>query len=194
MVYSNLLFSEGDLVGFKQEGETALRLNPNNNISLVHYGLRLAFTGEWDRGRTLIKKAITLNPLHPHWYRIPEVVYFYNYGEYLQALAELDRIEMPGFFWTHLLRAAILGQLDRLDEAGVAAQGLLKLKPAFRLEAASLIKAWHFPEPTLSKHRRGPPQGWPGNIDGGLRTGKLGMGCDTAGPASFSNGLSKQST
>ena len=137
MVYSNLLFSEGDLVGFKQEGETALRLNPNNNISLVHYGLRLAFTGEWDRGRTLIKKAITLNPLHPHWYRIPEVVYFYNYGEYLQALAELDRIEMPGFFWTHLLRAAILGQLDRLDEAGVAAQGLLKLKPAFRLARIS---------------------------------------------------------
>ncbi|MCZ6860963.1 MAG: hypothetical protein O7I42_11935 [Alphaproteobacteria bacterium] len=147
MMYSNLLFSAGDLVGFRQEGETALRLNPNKSISLAHYGMRLVFIGEFDRGRSLLKKAQTLNPLHPHWYRIPEVLYRYDRGEYRQALAELDKIEIPGFFWTHLLRAAIFGQLDRLEGAREAAQSLLKLKPKFRQEALSLIEVWRFPEP-----------------------------------------------
>jgi TolB-like protein/Flp pilus assembly protein TadD len=147
MMYSNLLFSEGDLVGFKQEGETALRLNPNNSVSVAHYGMRLSFIGEWDLGRLLIKKAVALNPGHPQWYRIPEVLYRYDRGEYQQALKELDEIDMPNFFWTHLLRAAILGQLDRQEGARVAAQSLLKLKPAFRREASSLIKVWHLPVP-----------------------------------------------
>lgn len=147
MMHSNLLFSEGDLAGFKQEGETALRLNPNNANSLAHYGVRLAFIGDWDRGRSLVDKALALNPVHPHWYRLADVVYRYNRGDYQQALAELNKMDMPNFFWTHLFRAAILGQLDRLEKAAVAAHNLLELRPEFLQEASSLIDAWQFPFP-----------------------------------------------
>jgi tetratricopeptide (TPR) repeat protein len=144
---SNLLFSEGDLAGFRLEGEAALRLNPNNNTSFGHYGLRLALSGDWDRGLALLNKAFSLNPVYPRWYRFAHAIHHYDRGEYEQALAELEKIDMPKFFWTHVIGAAALGQLGRLEEAKVAVQELLGLRPAFRQQASGLIQVWQFPVP-----------------------------------------------
>jgi len=147
IMLSNLFFTEGDLVGFVQEGEAALRLNPNNCNALAHYGLRLAFSGEWDRGMPLVRKAFALNPVHPHWYRFPEVAYHFDRGEFDQALGELDKMDMPNFIWSHIFRVASLGQLARSTEATAAANALLDLMPAFAEEALSLIKVWQFADP-----------------------------------------------
>ena len=147
LMLSNLFFSIGDFAGFRKAGDAALDLNPNNSVLLAHYGMRLAFRGDWDRGLALVTKALTLNPVHPHWYRLPEAVYRYDRGEYESALAELEKIDMPKFLWTHLLRVAIFGQLDRLEEARIATEKLLKLKPTFRQEAPNLIRIWQFSEP-----------------------------------------------
>jgi len=149
IVLSNLLFTEGDLEGFRQAGEAALRLNPNNSGLLAHYGLRLGLIGEWDRGLALVNKAMHLNPVHPHWYFIPQVLYRYEREEYAFALAELDKVQMPQFFWTHLLRAAALGQMGRTQEAETSVQDLLAIRPAFRQEAVSLMHVWQLPEPLL---------------------------------------------
>jgi adenylate cyclase len=149
IVLSNLLFTEGDLEGFRQAGEEALRLNPNNSDLLAHFGLRLGLIGEWDRGLALVNKAMRLNPVHPHWYYIPQVLYHYEREEYERALAELDQVQMPQFFWTHVLRAATLGQMGRTQEAEAAVQDLLAIRPAFRQEALSLMQIWQFPAPLL---------------------------------------------
>ena len=149
IVQSNLLFTEGDLEGFREAGETALRLNPNDSDLLAHFGLRLGLIGDWDRGLALVDKAIALNPVHPHWYSFPQVIFHFEREEYELALSQLDKIKMPQFFWTYLLRAATLGQLGRLEEATTAADDLLALKPAFRQEALRLMQIWQFPEPLL---------------------------------------------
>jgi adenylate cyclase len=168
IVLSNLLFTEGDLEGFRQAGEAALRLNPNNSDLLAHFGLRLGLIGDWDRGLALVNKAMRLNPVHPHWYYIPQVLYHYERTEYELALAELDKVQMPQFFWTYVLRAATLGQMGRTPEAERAVQDLLALRPAFRQEGLSLMQVWQFPEPLLQ------------NILDGL--GKAGL--EIAGPLS----------
>lgn len=149
MVLSNLLFTEGDIAGFKAAGERALHLNPNDTNLLTHYGMRLAFIGEWERGLALVRKAIAMNPVHPGWYYFPQALYDYSRREYDRALAESDKINMPGFFWSHLMRAATLGQLGRLDEANDAADKVLALRPDFRHEAQSLMQIWQFPQPLL---------------------------------------------
>lgn len=150
MFLSNLLFTEGDLDGFRQAGETALRLNPNDSDALAHYGLRLALSGDWDEGLALTNKAMTLNPVHPHWYRFAQVFYHYDRREYELAVEELDKIEMPKFFWTYLLRAATFGQMGRAEDAHAAARQLLALKPEFRREGPGLMRVWQIPEPLYS--------------------------------------------
>ena len=147
LMHSSLLHCHGDLVGFKQPGETALRLNPNNANTLARYGGLLAFSGDWDRGMPLVRKAIALNPAHPHWYLFPEVLYQYDRGAFQQTLAELDKIDMPNFIWSHVFRVASLGQLARLEEATAAMNDLLTLRPAFLQEASSLIDVLQFPRP-----------------------------------------------
>ncbi len=151
IVLSNLLFTEGDLAGFRQAGEAALRLNPNDSDLLAHFGLRLGLIGDWDRGLALVNKAKSLNPVHPHWYYIPQVLYHYDRAEYERALAELDKVQMPQFFWTHVLRAATLGQMGRSEDAASAVQALLALRPAFPQEGLSLMEVWQFPEPLLRR-------------------------------------------
>jgi len=147
IVLSNLLFTEGDLEGFRKAGEAALRLNPNNSDLLAHFGLRLGLIGDWDRGLALVNKAINLNPVHPHWYYFPQVFYHYESQEYERALAELNKIHMPQFFWTYLLRAAALGQLGRPQDAEKAVESLLALRPRFAEEGAKLIGVWQLSEP-----------------------------------------------
>jgi adenylate cyclase len=151
IVLSNLLFTEGDLDGFQQSGETALRLNPNNSDALAHYGLRLALRGDWDHGLLLVNKAMALNPAHPHWYQFAQVIYHYDRGEYELALAELANIDMPNFIWTHLLTVATLGQLERYEEAGKAARALLALDGDIEVEASRFLRVWQLPEPLYER-------------------------------------------
>lgn len=149
MMLSNLLFSGGDIAGFKESGETAIRLNPNNSIAVGHYGMRLSFLGEWDLGRALLNKAFTLNPVHPQWFGFPEVFYRYDRGEYKLALEELNEMDMPHFLWFHLIRAATLGQLGETGEAELAVDDLLRLVPDFQQDVSNIIKVWQLPDPLV---------------------------------------------
>jgi adenylate cyclase len=149
LVLSNLLFTEGDIAGFKEAGEKAIRLNPNDADLLAHYGTRLAVMGEWERGLSLIDKATTINPLHPQWYGFAEAIYRYDRREYALAAAQLAKIDMPRFLWSHLLRAATWAQLGQAEEAAAASRALLALQPDFENRAINLMRHWQFPERLL---------------------------------------------
>ena len=68
LMLANALFDRRNLAGFRAAGERAITLNPNDPDLLAHYGMRLTFIGEWERGLALVTKAIALNPEHPQWY------------------------------------------------------------------------------------------------------------------------------
>lgn len=151
LMHSNLLFTSGDIAGFKSAGDAALALNPNSSTVLSHYGMRLAFSGSWEEGLALVDKAKALNPIHPQWYFFPEVFYHYQREEYETALTVLDKINMPDFFWVQLLQAASHGQLGNTKQAQLAIQELIRRKSDFPEAASDIIKIWQLGE-ELSLH------------------------------------------
>lgn len=143
VILSTLQFTEGNLDGFRENGEKAVQLNPNNSDALAHYGIRLALSGEWETGLPMLDKAMTLNPEYPHWYRFADVLHEYKQENYETALEKVEQVDMPGFLWSHLVRTAALGQLERLDDARLAATDLLSVSSDFEKNGMEFIRVWN---------------------------------------------------
>lgn len=144
---ANTRFVLGDIQGFRRAGQVAMNLNPNDSDVLAHFGMRLAFSEDWDDGLAIVYKAIALNPVHPHWYHFPRVFYLFEQGSYQQALTVLDQIDMPDFFWTHLWSAALNEELGYEQAAEASLQNLLSQNPNFTSEAAEVLSIWQLSEP-----------------------------------------------
>jgi tetratricopeptide (TPR) repeat protein len=123
--------------------ERTIALNPLDASAAVYMGQTLAFAGDWQRGCTLIKRAIELNPHHPGWYWYALFLDAYRNAEYRGALAIALKIDMPGFPLASVALAATYGQLGELDAARKALRELLELKPRYPAEARTeLGKIW----------------------------------------------------
>jgi hypothetical protein len=101
-----------------------------------------AFVGEWQRGCELMQCAMTLNPRHPGWYWFPFVADAYRRKEYPQALDYALRLNLPGFFHTHVWFAALHGQLGNRDGAAQALRELDALYPDFGRHARRELGKW----------------------------------------------------
>ena len=149
LMLANVLFDRHDLVGFKAAGERAIALNPNDPEPLVHFGSRLVYIGEWERGVALVTKAIALNPEHPQWYLDPIIYYYYQTGDYERALTESQRQRLSDDVWDALFRAMILGQLGRREEAQPLIEAALKLEPNVRERLFDMARIWNVPDPQI---------------------------------------------
>jgi tetratricopeptide (TPR) repeat protein len=149
LMLANTLFDRRDLAGFREAGDRALALNPNDPEVLVHYGMRLTFIGEWERGVPLVGKAIALNPEHPQWYLDPIIYYHYQTGDYEQALIESERQEFSGDIWVLLFRVMILGQLGRSAEAQPLIEAALRRKPDVGERLFDMARIWNVPDPQI---------------------------------------------
>ncbi len=133
-------FFRGENEKFNTEAQRALDLNPNDPEILADIGHFLAFMGEFERGVELSRRAQQLNPLHPAWYYFSFARYHYDRREYEETLADVERIGMPHFYWTHLLRTAALGQLER-PEADASLARIYEVKPDF--DAPTELQKWN---------------------------------------------------
>ena len=125
---------------FVKEFEAALRLNPHNAMILAIYGLFLPGLGQWKKAIDLIERARILNPQLSSQYYIPTTLSYYRKGEYERAYEESLLIKTPGLFWEPLVRAAVLGQLGRTDDAQPYLQKLLNLQPSFENNGRDLVR------------------------------------------------------
>ncbi len=133
-------FFRGENEKFEAEAQLALDLNPNDPETLADVGHYLAFMGEFERGVALSRRAQALNPLHPGWYYFSFARLHYNQRAYEETLADVQRVGLPNFYWTHLLNAACKGQLGHGDaDRSVAA--IHDLKPNF--SARDELKKWN---------------------------------------------------
>jgi len=121
---------------FYAAADRAVALNPNNATVLAGAGLHMSYPGRWERGTALVRKAMHLNPNHQGWYRFPLALDHFRKGDLENALAEAQKINIPGFYWTQYLLAAIYGQMGRDDEAHAAAERLMAVYPGFTTEIA----------------------------------------------------------
>jgi len=90
-------YTRGDLGAFRAAAERALALNSRCSYTMAHLGLLFCFSGDWERGLRLTKRAINLCPHHPGWYLLGNFFDEYRRRHYAEALAVHQKINMPDF-------------------------------------------------------------------------------------------------
>ncbi len=126
----------------RNAGERALALNPMDGCTTAYVGQTLAFSGEWERGCTMVERARALNPNHPGWYWYATFLDAYRKGDYRGALDLALKMNLPGVSLVEVALAASHGQLGDADAAGCAVQDLLALKPDYAAVAHAELGKW----------------------------------------------------
>ncbi len=105
--------------------DRALSLNPldasNEAIFLI------TFADDWERGCTLIRRAMELNPYCPGWYWLILGLNEYRKTNYREAAAVAVKANATGG-WADVIFAAIHGQLGEQEAARNAVQNLIAAK------------------------------------------------------------------
>jgi TolB-like protein/Tfp pilus assembly protein PilF len=141
-------FFTGDLDQFREAARHALELAPANPDTLADLGGKLAFAGDWAEGMALVRRALDLNPAQAGWYSLPLAVERLRAKDYAGALEHARRIWLPDFYGAHLLRAAILGKLERREEGAQELATALRLAPDWPQVARADLERWQL-EPAL---------------------------------------------
>ena len=137
---------------FRTEADRAIKLAPNNTLILAVAGHFLAYSGSWEQGMSLMARAIELNPHHQTWYHFPDFYDAYRQGQNEAALAAAQKINMPGFFWTHQVLAAAYAQLGMAQEAGEAVATLQTLYPGYSIQTmADVHRMWNFEDELITR-------------------------------------------
>src|ERR671931_368637 len=83
-----------------------MALNPLNTDALGILGLQLVHIREFERGTAIVRRAMELNPNHAGWMHFAPLWNHFHKGEYEQALACANRVDVPGLFWPYLVMAS----------------------------------------------------------------------------------------
>ena len=141
-----------DIAAFLSAAEQALALNPLDGAIMGEVALWMSYSGNWQRGRELMERAMVLNPRHPGFLWYPLVHDAYRQKDYSRALDYALRVNLPGQFWTHLVLAMVHGQLGNRDAAARALQELLAIYPDFPEHARQEIDKFFYAQPAHAEH------------------------------------------
>jgi len=142
-------FQRRDLENYLAAVDKTVGLNPNDAYYLGYAGWAIAFSGQWERGRALVEKAIRLSPYYPGWWHYPLVIEHYHKGEYERAMAEAQKLDLPDFFWTPLMYAALYAQMGRTAEAEAQLAEALRQNPDLAVRPRHYLGNYIFPEEVI---------------------------------------------
>lgn len=140
------LFFQKNILAFRPAAERAIELNRMDGSNLATMGIMMAYAGDWEHGCALVESALQLNPHHPGWYSFAHFLNAYRKGDYRSALSIALRFNMPSYFFTHALTAAVYGQLGLHEPAQKALQELLAIRPDFAVTARREFEKFYNPE------------------------------------------------
>lgn len=136
---------------FRAAAERAIALNPRDSDAMAMIGIMTAYSGDWVSGRELSARARAINPNHPGWYLFGDIFEEYLLGNYKQALALAERVNLPGYFADPYCRAITHARLGNKDDAKKALDEFRALWPNATLQyfrEEHLVK-WFYAEPEL---------------------------------------------
>ena len=143
-------YFRGDLDAFRAKAESALSLNPRCSYTLACLGRLLCYSGEWERGVQLSRRAIELSPHHPGWYHMGIIVNEYRLRQYPQALAELQLSNKQDYWVMHYVTAIIQAQLGNWPAAQAAVERTLLAQPDFTQQLGKAhLQKWFPNQPVL---------------------------------------------
>lgn len=123
---------------------SCLKINPNNPMYTGQMGFGYICAGDYDKGLDLMSESIELNPYYTWNLNIGFSFYFIHTGEYEEALHWAELINRRSLIWDPLLRTAILGLLERKEEAIETHKELALLSPNFSERAIAIVNAFLF--------------------------------------------------
>jgi adenylate cyclase len=135
----NIGMVEHDRAAAREAFEAALALSPSSAFTYFYGGVVLGFAGEAERAIEWGERALRLSPFDPiaygAWIAISTGNSTGNFQQrrYEEAAAAARKgvQSNPGFSIPHMLLAAALAGLGRVDEAKLAAARVLALQPSF---------------------------------------------------------------
>jgi len=127
---------------FRNSAERAIALNPMDGFTSAYLGFLIAYAGDWERGCALAERARKLNPHHPGWYWFPSFFDAYRKSDYRGALEVALKVNMPGFWRTHLALATSYAQLGEQEAARRAIRDLLAIRSDFPEVAREELGKW----------------------------------------------------
>ena len=138
--YMTALFFSQDVQAAMKVGARAIAINPNDTELLAEYGLRLALTGEWARGRDLMLDVLDRNPGPLGYYESVVALCYYMLGDYGSAGVWIGKAKLSANPIYHVIAAAIYGQLGRREEAEAERQWFAKAAPEILTELPKVIR------------------------------------------------------
>jgi tetratricopeptide (TPR) repeat protein len=136
---AHLYFARHEDEAFYREAERAIEINPNSANVLAWMGHLFTKAGRWEQGISLNRKALALSHNPPGWMYAAPVMYEYQKGEYEAALDEALKINMPGWHWTHVFRAASYARIGKEAEAAASIDELIGVYPDFAAKARDVL-------------------------------------------------------
>ena len=123
-----------------EEAQKVVTMNPNHARILAGCAIQTTSVEAYDVGWDLVERAKKLNPHYPGWYHFANYLVHFGNERYEEAWAEAQKIHIEGLFWHPILRAAILGKLERVKEAAVFIDELVQMKPEFPKRSKEYLK------------------------------------------------------
>ena len=151
VIFAYKCFAYNEKQRFITEAERCLARCSLSALRLTSLGMHLSLYGEWEKGINIINQVKDLGISYPRFVLGATCLYHYRKKEYARALDEANQYNVPAMFWGPLLRTAVLGQLNRLEEAKSHISHLKQLKPDFENQARYLITRY-VKEEELAEH------------------------------------------
>jgi adenylate cyclase len=139
---AKVLFFRKQLDRFDSETKRALSLNPNHAETMADVAIHIMGMDRVDEAYELAQRALRLDPNFPSWIYFVHVNYFYRKHRYREALAAVERINMPDFYWTHFWFACSYAKLGNIDRARAEGEDVVRLKPDFALVEEANLWNW----------------------------------------------------
>ncbi len=147
MVY----FHNREFADFDVAAERAITLNPGHADVLADMGHCYCLRDNWDRGLTLIRRAIELSPVHPGWYHMAPAIHHLINNDLTAATVEVRKAQMPGFFWYHAIAAAIYAEGGDRQKSADEIEALREVFPEFSEHAQRELRIWRFQDDLAAK-------------------------------------------
>jgi TolB-like protein/Tfp pilus assembly protein PilF len=156
MIRATTMYDNGDMAGFEKLSRAAIKAGPGEPDLYAHYGLRVAFSGEWQRGAALLMQAIEMNPQqHPEWYKYPLIMADYLAGEFDSALKRSADLVPMRFITSDFFAAMIHGKAGNSALAQAAAARVMRDTPSVQQNFFTLFRAWRLPEDDIARFAEG---------------------------------------
>lgn len=125
------LFFRGEVGEAERVGELALAVNPQDSELLGEFGLRIAMSGQWQRGREFVERALARDPAYSGYCHAVLALIAYMQRDGDRAEAEIRQANLIKFSLYHAIAAVIYADRGLMAEARREATQFTELYPSF---------------------------------------------------------------